>query len=78
MYDWLNIETKFTKKITKSCIDKTKKDELCEKFVIKKDFVGFDIKSPLYTVDSPYLCQFQTINCLHKDKFLLARSGIFE
>ncbi|GAB2638255.1 hypothetical protein GCM10027035_34940 [Emticicia sediminis] len=38
----LNIEFKSTKKIIKCCIDKTKKDEPFEKFVIKKDFVGFE------------------------------------
>jgi len=43
----LNIETKFTKKIVNSCIDKIKKDEPIKKFVIKKDFVGFEkVHSP--------------------------------
>jgi len=37
----LNIEIKSTNKTPKCCIDKIKKDELCEKFVVKKDFVGF-------------------------------------
>jgi len=38
----LNIEIKINKKIVNSCIIKTKKDEPIEKFVVKKDFIGFE------------------------------------